>query len=619
MKSKQQFLIGALVILLIVGATAFFIVTKRQLAPRRTPASDQTKQQQPVDIVPNAADDAAKVSMGAIGGSDAFGKYVVNEKHWYDGAVPVVLRDYTENFIDEPIRVEWLNEHPSFPSSTIENMLKKVFTNYSNPERCAQADKQWDDFDFCVASTIGKAGTIVSPARFKGEQLYYVNIYYPFAGGDFTTYTSIYSSALGKFIFIAPDNQVYTSVGIEKIFSGYINQKFSELMPPKQLALPNDPSRLIKQKTFSFDGGIVENSLDQNDQTFGQAFYHDHEYHIILPNGENVYYDLIPYFLQLTTLPESQKEIYPLRYDALMDWTDGRTEDAKEEYILSIFDTTGCGGRVFRDSDRVNDEPWFSESNLKSVGRTNQGELVYEPKTIVKDDFYHQLYNVVFDSSQPKNDFTDFVSNHPIFFWKDKIGNWHIIQKAKYLSSGECGKPVIYLYPPKDMDVRVQVAPNGGFTKTIPAYGVNGWFVHASPDGQLYNYADKTAYPYLFWEGHASGAEAPKEGFVLAKKDVPAGMRALLVKMGLTSRETEDFMEFWQDKLMVKPYVFVTFVPQREFEAMAPLRITPRPDTVIRVFMDFTPLDAPISVDPLPIVPRARSGFTVVEWGGTLK
>ena len=73
MKSKQQFLIGALVILLIVGATAFFIVTKRQLAPRRTPASDQTKQQQPVDIVPNAADDAAKVSMGAIGGSDAFG------------------------------------------------------------------------------------------------------------------------------------------------------------------------------------------------------------------------------------------------------------------------------------------------------------------------------------------------------------------------------------------------------------------------------------------------------------------------------------------------------------------------------------------------------------------
>ena len=291
-------------------------------------------------------------------------------------------------------------------------------------------------------------------------------------------------------------------------------------------------------------------------------------------------------------------------------------------------------------SDRTNAELWFDESNLKPVGSTNHGEIIYEFSKTSLGDIYDQLYNIGYAGSLtadgneyavdgkkytydefvqlPKEIlFTKFMSEHPLFFWKDKYGNWRAFQKAKYQSIVECGKPVIYLYPEKD--VQVQVAPNGGFTKTEPVYGANGWQVSATPEGQIYNYADKTVYPYLFWEGHAYGAETPKQGFVFVKNDVPSGMRALLYKTGLTSKETEDFMEFWQEKLMVKPYVFVTFLPQREFDAMAPLRVAPRPETVIRVFMDYTPLDEPMSVEPLPITTRVRRGFTVVEWGGAIK
>ena len=49
---------------------------------------------------------------------------------------------------------------------------------------------------------------------------------------------------------------------------------------------------------------------------------------------------------------------------------------------------------------------------------------------------------------------------------------------------------------------------------------------------------------------------------------------------------------------------------------MAPLTITPAPQTVIRVFFDSKPLDAPIQITPQQLTPKQRVGFTVVEWGG---
>ena len=49
-----------------------------------------------------------------------------------------------------------------------------------------------------------------------------------------------------------------------------------------------------------------------------------------------------------------------------------------------------------------------------------------------------------------------------------------------------------------------------------------------------------------------------------------------------------------------------------------PLDITPTPDTLIRVLMEYKPLDDKIDL-PEQILPPppARTGFTVVEWGGT--
>ncbi|OIO20168.1 MAG: hypothetical protein AUJ37_00985 [Candidatus Magasanikbacteria bacterium CG1_02_41_34] len=191
--------------------------------------------------------------------------------------------------------------------------------------------------------------------------------------------------------------------------------------------------------------------------------------------------------------------------------------------------------------------------------------------------------------------------------------------KSEYQSLAECGKPVIYLYPEKAMDVNVQVAPNGGFTYTDPVYPESGWFVNATPEGKLYSYSDKASYPYLFWEGHADGFGFSDKGFVFSRDTLEQEMTDLLAKTGLNKQETKDFLEFWLPKMQEKPYVFVTFANQSAFEFSAPLTITPRPDSVLRVFMNFKSLDTYKKVEPLLLRGFERKGFTVVEWGGVLE
>ena len=48
----------------------------------------------------------------------------------------------------------------------------------------------------------------------------------------------------------------------------------------------------------------------------------------------------------------------------------------------------------------------------------------------------------------------------------------------------------------------------------------------------------------------------------------------------------------------------------------AQLAITPTPDTVLRVFMAWKPLEEPVELPPQELAGPERSGFTVVEWGG---
>jgi len=176
-------------------------------------------------------------------------------------------------------------------------------------------------------------------------------------------------------------------------------------------------------------------------------------------------------------------------------------------------------------------------------------------------------------------------------------------------------KPVIYLYPEKEMLVSVVVKPKNGISISIPPY-LNGWNVTAKPDGSIINSADGKKYPYLFWESSNYEPKEITEGFVVRTIDLASFFKEKLTTIGLNVTEIQNFTEYWIPILDKKQYYLISFYSDKTIDSMAPLTITPKPQTVIRVFFDSKPLDAPIKIKTQQIKSIQRTGFTVVEWGG---
>ena len=175
-------------------------------------------------------------------------------------------------------------------------------------------------------------------------------------------------------------------------------------------------------------------------------------------------------------------------------------------------------------------------------------------------------------------------------------------------------KPVIYLYPSEPTHVTVEVDYAGGLAFTYPAYE-DGWAVTAHPDGRLVNDSDGREYSYLFWEGRDSIEYDLSEGFVVAGAETASFLQEKLAFLGLTPREYNEFIVFWLPRMQDNPYNLITF-QGAAYTDQAQLRITPEPDSILRVFMVFTPLEAPIVVPEPQLTPFERTGFTVIEWGG---
>lgn len=181
----------------------------------------------------------------------------------------------------------------------------------------------------------------------------------------------------------------------------------------------------------------------------------------------------------------------------------------------------------------------------------------------------------------------------------------------------EMGKPVIYLYPERPMEVYVMPKPEDGVTISEPELG-DGWEVLAYPNGSLVNLEDGGRWEYLFWEGF-SDLEAPDEGFVVVHDQLGRFFDWSLSYLGLNAKEIADFKEFWLVQLLEEGYYVISFVDQSELDEHAPLVVEPAPDTSIRVFFDYKVSDKPVRVKRQVLEKGpSRDGFTLVEWGGAL-
>ncbi len=178
-------------------------------------------------------------------------------------------------------------------------------------------------------------------------------------------------------------------------------------------------------------------------------------------------------------------------------------------------------------------------------------------------------------------------------------------------------KPVIYLYPEQPTEVRVEVEIDGEFTAVYPAMTEGGWTVGAQPDGALVDRATGRGHRYLFWEGTSAGFKIdPARAHCVAAGDSAGFLERACDRFALTAEECGDFVTYWLPALGKHPFNVIQFVDEAAYDRYARMRVTPRPDTVVRQFMIFRGSEAPVEVGAPELPQRTRRGFTVVEWGG---
>ena len=176
-------------------------------------------------------------------------------------------------------------------------------------------------------------------------------------------------------------------------------------------------------------------------------------------------------------------------------------------------------------------------------------------------------------------------------------------------------KPVIYLYPEAETEVTVSLDYDGELTCVYPAFdGGASWSVTAAPDGTLTDAAGQT-YSYLYWEGVSDAEYDFSQGFCVPGGDTAAFLEDALADLGLTRREANEFIVYWLPRMEGNAYNLIAF-QTTAYTDHARLTVVPAPDTVLRVFMAWQPLDAPVEIPAQELSAPERTGFTVVEWGG---
>jgi hypothetical protein len=120
----------------------------------------------------------------------------------------------------------------------------------------------------------------------------------------------------------------------------------------------------------------------------------------------------------------------------------------------------------------------------------------------------------------------------------------------------------------------------------------------------------------LYWEGLQCNTWDFSRGFCVRGEDTAAFLERALAELGLTPREANEFIVYWLPRMQDNPYNVISFQTAAYTEG-AVLEITPAPDSLLRVFMAYYPTDTEVDIQPQTFEGFERSGFTVVEWGGT--
>lgn len=174
-------------------------------------------------------------------------------------------------------------------------------------------------------------------------------------------------------------------------------------------------------------------------------------------------------------------------------------------------------------------------------------------------------------------------------------------------------KPAIYLYPIRKQKIDVFLAINGDITTSIPPYS-KGWSVMVDSNGSIEN-----KYDYLFYENTLKTIELPKEGWIKQGNELDMWFDTILPKLGLNSKETEQFKEYWLKELDKNALYEIKLFSSVFLSQNMTLNIDPKPDTLIRVIFNFKRIQKVYELKEPAIITPKREGFDVLEWGGMMR
>ena len=176
-------------------------------------------------------------------------------------------------------------------------------------------------------------------------------------------------------------------------------------------------------------------------------------------------------------------------------------------------------------------------------------------------------------------------------------------------------KPMIYLYPTTEIQVNVKLWASENLSHTYPKYNWEKWWnVIAQPNGDLEDIDTWRKLYALYREWKSVNETNFDEWFVIAWKDIISFLEEKLAILWLNEREAEEFIVYWLPQMEGNKYNLIRFETIEEQNENMPLNITPKPDTVIRVMMDWKAIDEPIDIPQQELFTPERNWFTVVEW-----
>lgn len=457
-------------------------------------------------------------------------------------------------------------------------------------------------FRFVVKGDSAVWLTTLSKSAFSGEQFSNSNPFSEFglrlsednaATIPALIYPKELSDANGNMVALVETNSELTGkLDLNKLVFAFEDPVYGKIYTTKAGLAPGDG--YVVYETERGDSGMLVDGCEGDDCFNTNAFFW------FRPDGTYLKYAYKP--------PFSENDIA---------WNHSFSDSKYIYYTIA-----GCTHDQF-DYISVVPQASVSEDDLEVAGTVFEDkEPIYELKNKkhrIYTDFYDKYKKYETNSDDPYDEnavvvsYEQFINSIPLFLWRDPFGRLIRFNNEKFLPPYAC-EPIIYLYPEKAQEVTVRLGSRVNLIASDPLYK-NGWSVIAEPSGKLTLGGNE--YPYLFWEGWSHVLPLQKQGFVVKQQEVVGFLDKTLQRLGLNKKETDDFIKAWGGKLTGSAYYYISFVNQKDIDRLYPLEITPQPDTIIRVLMDYKPLDSFVSV-PMPSLPEkpSRGGFTVVEWGG---